>query len=274
MGLLPDQVFSRPRWRRAAFVVAAGALALSLMGCAGGGTVTSSEPERDHRTDADMVEWMDHTVEIADTRLRVGVRHDDDWYYIGVLSTQRATVQQIAARGLTLWFDASGEKTKGLGLRYPVGMLNALPGGPASEEDMPRETDERMDMLRESAPLVDLYFEEDKPIRRQLASLPGLEAAYSFEFGAFTMELRIPRSAARSDDFAVPTPGEGILRVGFATEQAPRPPGDEGGNTLPGARGNTGGFGAVGRDFGGRGAAGPSPIFQGPIDEWIKVLLR
>ncbi len=249
-------------------------MAIGFMGCAGGGSVTSTAPERDHRTDADMVEWMDHTVEIADTRLRVGVKHDEDWYYIGVLSTQRATVQQIAARGITIWFDPSGEKTKSLGVRYPVGILNASPGGPTSESEMPRETEERMDLLRDSAPLVDLYFEEGKPIRRQLASLAGLEAAYSFEFGAFTMELRIPRSAARSDEFAVPTPMEGMLRVGFATEQAPRPTDEEAGSTLPGARGNSGGFGAVGRDFGGRGAAGPSPLFQGPIDDWVKVLIR
>lgn len=248
--------------------------ALGFMGCTGAGTITSSAPEREHITDADMVEWMDHTVEIADTRLRVAVRHDDDRYYIGVLSTQRATMQQIAARGMTLWFDPSGEKNKRLGIRYPVGILNASPGGPASESDIPRETEERMDLLRDSAPLVDLYFEEGKPIRRQIAALPGLKAAYSFEFGAFTMELRIPRSATRSDNFAVPGPVDGMLRVGFATEQAPRPAGDDAGNTLPGARGDTGGFGAVGRDFGGRGAAGPSPIFQGPIDEWIKVLLQ
>ncbi|PIQ61001.1 MAG: hypothetical protein COV99_10405 [Bacteroidetes bacterium CG12_big_fil_rev_8_21_14_0_65_60_17] len=270
--------YSSPRWHRlltarTTRLAAVGVVALGFMGCTGSGSVTSSAPERDHLTDADMVEWMDHTVEIADTRLRVGVRHDDNWYYIGVLSTQRATVQQIAARGLTVWFDPSGEKTRGLGIRYPVGILNASSGGPTSEADMPRETEERMDLLRESAPLVDLYFEEGKPIRRQLASLPGLEAAYSFEFGAFTMELRIPRSAAQSDDFSVPTPSEGMLRVGFATEQAPRPPDDDPGSTLPGARGNTGGFGAVGRDFGGRGN-GPSPIFQGPIDEWIKVVLE
>ncbi len=225
-------------------------LLLLFSGCAGSASLTSAPVTREIEVDADVVEWFDHFNEIADTRLRVGVQHDADYIYLAVVSTQRATVQQIAREGLTIWFDTTAGKQTGYGLRYPVGE----PGD------------------------IDVYFEVDKPIRRPVASAPGLQADMGFDFGAFTMELRIPRHDVGPDGFHVHLPPGAMLQIGFETA-GPSADGetsaDRGpdGRNMNGARGNTGGFGAVGRDYGGRGAGGPSPLFTGAIESWIRVTL-
>lgn len=238
-------------------------LLLVLSGCAGSASLTSSPVSREIEVDSDVVEWFDHLTEVADTRLRVGVQHDDDYLYLAVISTQRATVQQIAAEGLTIWFDTTGGKQTGYGLRYPVG-------------HEPRSGPEARTRAARDAGLIDLFFEADKPIRRPVASAPGLQADMAFDFGAFTMEMRIPRRDVGPDGFHVLLPPGATLSIGFETD-GPDPNADtsEGrdGRSVDGARGNTGGLGAVGRDFGGRGAGGPSPLFTGPVQEWIKVTI-
>lgn len=236
-------------------------LLLVLSGCAGSAAITSSPVSREIEVDSDVVEWFDHLTEVADTRLRVGVQHDDEYLYLAVISTQRATVQQIADSGMTIWFDTSGTRQPGNGLRYPVG--RGVGSGSATRTGPDKG-------------LIDLFFEVDKPIRRPVASAPGLLADAGFEFGAFTMEMRIPRRDVGPDGFHVLLPPGATVSIGFKTD-GPDPIRDAAdgrdGRGVDGARGNTDGFGAVGRDFGGRGAGGPSPLFTGPVEEWIRVTL-
>ena len=238
---------------------------LFVTGCAGGPSITSSHPDRNIVVDGDMVEWIDRLTEIADTRLRVGVQHDDDFVYIAVLSTQRATVQQIASGGLTIWFDSTDAKQNGLGFRYPVGISN-LPAAIRSTDE------ERMARLRDASNQIDLYFEPEKPIRRPTASNPGFEAASGFEFGAFTMEIRLPRHSDRTDALTVPVSADGSVWLGFQTGGGRNPTQEDEDRETVGGRGPTGGIGAVGRDFGGRGG-GPAGMYMGPIDTWINVSL-
>ncbi len=240
-------------------------LLLLLSGCSGSASLTSAPVTREIEVDADVVEWFDHFNEIADTRLRVGVQHDADYLYLAVVSTQRATVQQIAREGLTIWFDTTAGKQTGYGLRYPVGPPPQ--GGPQARTGPDRDPG-----------LIDLFFEVDKPIRRPVASAPGLQAHMGFDFGAFTMELRIPRHDVGPDGFHVHLPPGATVQIGFETAGPDADGGTSsdrgaGGRDMDGARGNTGGFGAVGRDFGGRGAGGPSPLFTGAIEAWIGVTL-
>jgi hypothetical protein len=221
--------------------------------------LTSAPVSREITVDSDVVEWFDHFTEIADTRLRVGVQHDDDYLYLAVVSTQRATVEQIARDGLTIWFDTTASKQAGHGLRYPV---------PPASQTRPDD--------RSGPDMIDVYFEVDKPIRRPVGASPGLQADMAFDFGAFTMELRVPRQFVGPDGFHVHIPDGAAVGIGFETvgpEASGNMEGDRdaGGRDLDGARGNTGGFGAVGRDFGGRGAGGPSPLFTGAIETWIRV---
>jgi len=251
--------------RKASVLLPACAFILLVAGCAGGPSITSSSPDRDIVVDGDMVEWIDRLTEIADSRLRVGVQHDEDFVYIGILSTQRSTVQQIAADGLTIWFDSTDAKEHGLGLRYPVGVANLPVAIRSSEED-------RMARLRDAANQIDLYFEPEKPVRRPTASNPGLQAASGFEFGAFTMEIRIPRHSDRNDALTVPVATNGSVWLGFQTGRDQNTAPDDDDRDTMGGRGPTGGIGAVGRDFGGRGN-GPAGMYTGPINTWINVSL-
>ena len=258
---------------RSCFALLLGAFLLT--GCAGSNQIQSTSPSRTVYADSDLIEWVDHLIEYEDGRLRVGTMHDDDQIYVAIKTTNRGLIQSIMAGGLTLWFNNQGDESKGFGLKYPLGIRDVSePGsgrGPASDRG---GTDQaRNDLLNKTQTEMDIIFEEGKPIRRNIEANGAFKASSSYDFGALSMELIIPRDAASGSDFFVAVPTDGTWGLGIETMdmsglrgQAGQAGGGRGGRG--GGRGGRGGRGGGGR---GGGGAGPNAGGLSPINLWIQV---
>lgn len=244
------------------------ALILIFAGCAGTNQIRSERPSRKVFADADLIEWVDHLTSYENERIRVGVMHDDENVYIAVNTTNRALIQSIMAGGLTLWLNGVGDDSKETGLKYPLGMRDVRRGN--ADPQRRQDNRARNDLLDLTLSEMDVYFEEDKPIRRSVRANSRFSAAASYDFGAFSVEFIIPRGQDSGSDIFISSLdglafGLGIETVEFSGERrAGARQGGAGGRGGRGGRG--GGRGGARGASGGGGSAGFSPV-----DIWLKV---
>ncbi|NQV71895.1 hypothetical protein HQ496_02145 [bacterium] len=238
---------------------------LALSGCMSTSSLTSLQPERPVIPDGDLVEWVDSMHDYEDGRLRVGVQNDSKNVYLAISSSNRTLIQQIMAGGLTVWLNAGGDKSKEVGIKYPLGIRDVRePGtGRAGQAD---GEEARNDLLDQTISFYELIFEEGKPLRRPVGSDGQVKLGASYDYGVFAVEMVLPFSEASGAELHVAsidglTFGLGIQTPDLAGMRGGANPQGGGGG---GARGGTGG-----RRGGGQGG-GAIPVFP-PIDLWITV---
>ncbi len=258
--------------RSSAPVLAIAAVFLLLQGCAGSSRLASDSPSRQVFADADLVEWVDRLQEYENERLRVGAMHDDDFVYIAVNTTNRGLIQSIMTGGLTFSFNNVGDKSEEIGLKYPLGIRDVREAGRGSS--LPQDQNGRNELLYRATLEMNLYFEEDKPIRSNVRSNGEFAAAASYDFGALSVELIIPRSSDVGSDLFL-SPLDGVtFGLGIQTMDMSETRSQQGGDQA-GARG-IGGRGGGGRGGGGRGRNGGAGrgVDLSPIDLWLSVELE
>jgi len=237
---------------------------LALSGCMSTSSLTSLQPERPVFPDGDLVEWVDSMHDYEDGRLRVGVQNDAENVYLAISSSNRTLIQQIMAGGLTVWLNAGGDKSKEVGIKYPLGMRDVRePGaGRVGQEDGEQA---RNDLLDQTISFYELIFEEGKPLRRPVGSDGRVKLGASYNYGVFAAEMVLPLSNASGAEVHVASVDGLTFGLGIQTPDLAGMRG--GGANQPsggGARGGTGG-----RPSGGQGGGG-IPVFP-PIDLWITV---
>jgi len=244
----------------------AGLGALLLQGCVSLSSIESQTPSRTIYADADLVEWVDKLETYEDGKLRLGVMHDEENIYLAVNTANRSMIQSIMAGGLTVWFNSAADKTKEIGLKYPLG-ISDLTGG---EQGRPRE-DARGELLAQTVNEMDLIFEEDKPLRSIVGSQGTFTAAASYDYGVFSVEFIIPRSSGMGSEFFLDTEDDIPFGIGIQTVDMSElrgqggAGGSGGGGRGSGGRGGRGAGGGRGRTGGGGGS------LLAPLDLWIKV---
>ena len=98
-------------------------LALLLLSC-GGLKIDSRWPDRDIVIDGDDADWQDLKLYVRDWPVDIGVANDDDFFYVTLSTADRNLQRQAIIRGFEVWVDPSGGRSKILGVRYPLGLLN------------------------------------------------------------------------------------------------------------------------------------------------------
>ena len=258
-------------------------LALLLSSVAGCGMIdlTSRWRDRPIVIDGKNTEWQNNLSLLDDKETSIGIYNDNDFIYIGLISSNRNLHTQIMRRGLTFWFDKEGGKNEKFGVHYPLGF-----GGFRPTEEYGEEVSQPF--LRTEGSGEELEIEgpgKDDHHRMTIAETGGIEARVHSSNEVIVLELKIPFSDNGSRPFSIGTKAGAVIGVGVETStqrNTEKPAGEYGEGGRSGGAGG-GGYGGGGEGGGGgrgrrggRGGGGGrgAAASQGePFKMWAKVQL-
>lgn len=172
--------------------------------------------------DGNAEEWSMGWVQDEDKMFSYNTCADDSFLYVRVKTSDNYTKRKIAAFGFTLWMDSEGKKKKKLGLRFPVGGVEAeeraaairdqgKPGSSMGEQsDYQKEIDQKLIADLEIMELIGLT---DDPITSTRSGITnGIKVAIGYVDGAYVYEAIVPFKAFRLSKATL-----NELSVGFET---------------------------------------------------------
>ena len=168
-------------------------MAVALVGCKSAMTLTSSAVDQEINIDGSEVEWVNMLQPIAEENLAIGISNDDENLYVSLVTADMRVRSKIMALGMTLWLDPSGGTGKSLGIRFPLGILDA--GLPLNPFTMMQDPELVEQMFNESLTELEIVRDKDEDTKRWLRSeIPGMELAASSNQGTLVYEIKIPLS--------------------------------------------------------------------------------
>lgn len=185
--------------------------------------------------------------QLGESPVRVGVKHDDDFVYVSIHSIDETFLRQVMMGGLTVWFNSNGDKTKDLGINFPIGRSSMSPIQ-IDPQDQASDSDQAPRMLQE----LEVVDGDGNGIRYPIDGVPGISLKAFLEFGAFSYELKIPLETSAGMAHAINPGSDGVFGIGLLTGEIDT-------SQLAGGRQGTGGAGVRGgggRGGGGRGGGG------------------
>ena len=247
-----------------------------LAGCTSTLMIQSEVASTPVTIDGDLGEWSMSMQQMDDNPLRVGVKHDDDFVYLSIQSIDETFLRQVMLGGMTIWFNSGGDKTKDLGITFPIGRTSMSPIR-VDPDNAPSSTDQTPRLLRE----LEVVGSDGKGVRYPVEGVPGLSLKAFLEFGSFSYELKIPIETSAGFQVAVNPGANGVFGFGLETGeidmgQLAGARGDTSGAAMGGGRGGRssggrGGRGGGGRGGGGRGGGGVGGLE--PVEIWVQVSL-
>ena len=154
--------------------------------------------------DGDPGEWHRYLTPVAGKGMSIGFVNDAENLYFCTVTTDRQLQRTIFFRGLNLWLDSGGGKTKMYGIRYPLGMTGLKPAvrreivqemRNRSEQGIQPAQDRQQlleQMLKEFTLMGDKSVGEDFPFRGEIP-VQVRESVRNNERG---IELQVNRSGA------------------------------------------------------------------------------
>jgi hypothetical protein len=232
--------------------------------------ISSGWTNGDISVDGANTEWQDRTVFVEDVDIVAGVVNDYDFLYVVLMTSERSRQMQLM-RGVTMWFDASGEKKKTFGIRFPLVMDDVSPMALRGDEAQNRPSFEDLEAEMTELEVVGAA----GPVARLSANgNSGVEARLGRSGGAVVYEIKVPLKADGVYEFAVGSRAGESIQVGLETPEFERPAGagEMGGGRGMGGGGVGGGRGGYG---GGRPPGGDRGYFEppDPIKLWATVRL-
>lgn len=236
---------------------------------------------RDHEIsiDGDQQEWDGNLLVPEGKNITVGVMNDDAYLYLTMSSTDRRTMMQIMRLGLTVWFDPGGGKKKVLGIKYPIGGLEAGMGsavGRLPDRNERPDWEAQIQSVKEFQPWVEIWGpDKDDLARVAVKNERGIQVEIgASSYGQLVYELRIPLVQTPDNPYAIDTSPGKTIGIGIETGAIERDTmrsqrggyGMRGG--LPGGGRRGGGMRGGGMRGGGAGRQMPQPIKY-----WTRVTL-
>tara|TARA_R110002050_G_scaffold141251_2_gene266313 strand:+ start:21477 stop:22238 length:762 start_codon:yes stop_codon:yes gene_type:complete len=243
-------------------------LILSLSGCTNLQTVTSIEKSKEISSN---YKYYD-----SDSQIRYQVSNNEDFLFLTLNTSNRASIMKIIRTGLTIYFDTNGKKTKETYIQYPVRKLSNLENVKSNQD--PRNKPHKMNLsnMISGVPLLANYYIDETEHSIQLTNdTSGLTASLTEENGALTYRIKIPFSKITTHGANSLTNFVVGIESGAFKSPSQRPSQNSGGPS--GQGGGGGGRGGAGRPGGpGNGGApggGQSTEMTEPIKFWFKVSL-
>jgi len=236
--------------------------------------------------DGSDADWEGAFLPIDDKGISFGLRHDNEFLYFALITRKPEYLRQMMAMGMTVWFDPAGDKKKDIGIRFPLGLLEAggeLPLLMGSRE-APSPDLLQAEFERSLGELEVIRDGERKGFRVDVEALQRVEVAAALNGGMFIYELKMPLQANEAYDYAIGAAPNQRIGVGIETPEIDRaalrkqmierrggsgggmPGGGMGGGGMPG-----GGMGGGGMRPGGM--AGGMPSMPSPVKLWVQVAL-
>jgi uncharacterized membrane protein YgcG len=173
-------------------------MVVAAAGCGGDLKLDSCWRSVDVVIDGDNTEWAKCATYVEDEGFAVGVMNDADYLYISLSTADREVQRQVMMSGMTAWLDVTNDKTKGFGIRFPLGMR-----GVDTREQMkemreasdPPDRAEMQERFKEQITLMDQYETigpHEGNIRLMHASdSETIAVTMGVVNGAFIYELRV-----------------------------------------------------------------------------------
>ena len=243
-------------------------LILILTGCSGSLELNSRWTNQKLAITGDGSHWKDSTLEIRGPEVSVGVKNDNDYLYIGLITSNSATQLQMLTLGCTAWFDTTGKYNKTFGIQFPVSGLLQGRRFPTQENqgEIKRLVDAAQGQLAICGP------GENEQHRFSLRNAGGVEARLGYVDGTLTYELKVPLQKSTKQPNAINTDMAKPLFVGFETgDLAAAMRAQQGGSS---SSQSSGGRGRGGRSDGGGGVGtGYGIDMPDPLKHWITIHL-
>ena len=223
----------------AIFVAALLFTSVVISGCGSSTELTSIWNNNEVVIDGQANEWGSHTYYLKETHLSLGVRNDDDFLYLCLMSSEGQFRRQIIALGLTVWFEPEGGQK--LGIHYPVGMQRRG-AAPFSDGENPNLSQDRERIMEQA--LLDIeVLGSDKNDRQLFTTLdiPGISVKVESSQGAVVYEMKVPIKQTKDHPYALGADVRKVINLSMETGNLPSSSSGEGRRGGGEGRGGRGG---------------------------------
>jgi hypothetical protein len=228
-------------------LVAVGILILvstMMDGCSSTAELSSSWNNYRIVVDGNADDWAGHFYYLKDAHVSLGIRNDQDFLYVCVMSSEGQFRRQIMGLGLTVWLEPDGGKK--WGIHYPIGFAGQRRWSPSNGEEVGEERDTAL-IFGQSLQNLELFGPGDED-RQQFSALetPGISVKVGNSQGSAVYELRVPLRTSSEHPYAVGAAVGSDVKLALETGkfQAENRRGGmtEGGRGAGGGRGRGGGW--------------------------------
>lgn len=251
-----------------AFVISVSILA---GGCSSTAELSSSWNANQIVVDGHADDWGGHFFYLKDSHVSLGLRNDQDFLYVCLMSSEGQFRRQMMGLGLTVWLDP--EDGKKWGIHYPMGFVGQGERPSFNREEMGGERDTAQILGQLLQNLEILGPGKDEHQQFSAIEVPGIGVRVGSSQGSVVYELKVPLRESSDHPYALGAGPESTIKLALETgkfEGRSREGGmGEGGRGVGGGRGGggRGGFGGRGRGGGGRGGEGGGGMASGERPE-------
>jgi hypothetical protein len=237
-------------------------LAIVSGGCSSTAELSSSWNANQIVVDGHAADWGGHFFYLNDSHVSLGLRNDQDFLYICLMSSEGQFRRQIMGLGLTVWLEP--EHGKKWGIHYPIGFAGQGERRSFNRDEAggERDTAQIFGQLLQNLEIV----ESGKDEHQQFSTIevPGISVKVGSSQGSVVYELKVPLKESSDHPYAVGAGPESTIKLALETgrfEARSREGGmGEGGRGGGGSRGGFGGRGRGGRGGGMPGGERPEPL--------------
>ena len=247
------------------FVASVSLIGLFGPGCSNTVELASSWNSQEAKIDVPATEWKSGLTEIKDSHVFVGIKNDQNYIYLRLLTTEEQFRRQMMRTGLTVWFES--EEGKKLGILYPTGVFTRSGIPPSPNPESNPDPEERNRISQQALRDVELLGpgKNDRNLF-SILELPGITVKLENSQGSTVYDLKVPLRESSDHPYALATAAGSMVKIGIETgknESGSRPGGATGegmgGGRTPGGGGPpAGGMPGGGRSGGGRMGGGRS----------------
>jgi hypothetical protein len=212
--------------------------------------------------DGNADDWGGHFFYLKDSHVSLGLRNDQDFLYVCLMSSEGQFRRQMVGLGLTVWLEPEGGKK--WGIHYPIGFMGQG-GRPSFNREETEGEGDTAQVFGQSLQNLEILGPGDED-RQQFSALetPGISVKVGNSQGSAVYELKVPLRASSDHPYAVGAAEGSTVKLSLETgkfESGDRRAGmGEGGREGGGEGGGRGGGwrGGGGRGRGGGGRGGES----------------
>jgi hypothetical protein len=191
----------------------------------------------------------------------VGVKNDQDYVYLRLLTTEEQFRRQAMKGGLTVWFES--EDGKKLGILYPMGIFNRSETPPFPNPEATSDPEERNRLNQQALRDVELLGpgKNDRNLFTIL-ELPGITVKVENSRGSAVYDLQVPLRESDDHPYALAARAGSTINLKIETgknESGPRSGGLPGGGRSGVGRMGGGSHGG-GKSGGENGGSRPEPL--------------
>jgi hypothetical protein len=238
-------------------------LAIFSGGCSSTAELSSSWNANQIVVDGHADDWGGHFFYLKDSHVSLGLRNDQDFLYVCLMSSEGQFRRQMMGLGLTVWLEP--EHDKKWGIHYPIGFMGRgeRPSFNREETGGERDTAQIFGQLLQNLEILGPG--EDEHQQFSAIEVPGIGVRVGSSQGSAVYELKVPLKESSDHPYALGAGPESTIKLALETgkfEGRSR----EGGMGEGGRSGGRGGFGGRGPGGGGRGGRMPGDERPEPLD--------